>query len=128
MKRFKTVLVILCPSNHQNLIDDRVLSETPEEARNTTLLNMQRRKCKYCPSLLTNKVNLIGTEEISLHEIYNVLGYRCHCGERVEVSRAAQGLEHEIPTSITVQCSKGHSRTVLNQEFPFLETWTEQTQ
>jgi hypothetical protein len=86
MKRYKTVLIILCPNNHQNLIDDRVLAETPEKARNITLLNMQSRKCRYCPSALTNKVNMIGTEEVSLHEIYNVLGYICHCGERVEVS------------------------------------------
>jgi len=128
MKRYKTVLIILCPDNHQNLIDDRVLAETPEEARNTTLLNMQRRKCKYCTSSLTNKINMIGTEEISLHEIYNVLDYRCHCGERVEVSRAAEGLGHEIPNTVTVQCSKGHPRTVLNQEFLSLERWTEQTQ
>lgn len=81
MKRFRTLLVILCPNNHQNLIDDRVLAETQEEAKNATLLKMQRTKCRNCDSLLTNRINLLETQEIPLYETYDVLGYVCHCGE-----------------------------------------------
>jgi hypothetical protein len=41
MKSYKTGLGVLCGNGHHNLVDDRVLADSPEQAKNTTLLNIQ---------------------------------------------------------------------------------------
>jgi hypothetical protein len=131
MKRYKTVLAALCsgPAKHQNLVDDRVHAESPEKAQNATLLNIQRMKCKWCDTFLTNMVMMFGTEELPLYPEYVCLGYTCHCGERVAISRVEKGRQFDIPMDkVTVQCSKGHSRTVHNNEILTLQHWEETTQ
>lgn len=129
MKRYKTVLMVLCGNGHQNPVDDRVIAESPEKAKNTTLLNIQRMKCHWCDSSLTNRLEVLGVEEVPLHPIYNILGYICQCGERVEVLRAEEGRQFNIfQDQVTVQCSKGHPRTIQNREVLSLQTWTEKTQ
>lgn len=129
MKRYKTVLAALCSNGHANLVDDRLLADSPQKAQNTTLLSLRTIKCKWCDSTLTNRISLLSTEELPLHPTYVCLGYICHCGERVAISRVEEGRQDDIPMDrVTVQCSKGHSRTVLNAEILTLQHWTETTQ
>jgi hypothetical protein len=93
------------------------------------VLNIQRKKCNWCDALLTNKMHFIGSEELPLHPVYICLGYTCHCGERVAVSRSEEGVQFDVPKDqIIVECSRGHSRTVLNREFLRLEFWKETAQ
>lgn len=130
MKRYKTILAVLCggAAKHQNLVDNRVVADSPEKARNTTLLSLPRRKCAWCDAMLTNYVQEFGTEELPLHPEYTVLGYTCHCGERVPVLRFENNTQFTPPDSITVSCSNGHSRTIQNPEFLSLQHWQEKTQ
>lgn len=127
MKRYKTCFMVLCGNGHQNPVDDRVLAESAEQAKNTILMNIQRMKCHWCDVRLTNQVSFLGQEELSSHPVYNIMGYICQCGERVEVLRAEEQRQFNIPDKITVQCSKGHSRTIQNREIPSLQLWEEET-
>jgi hypothetical protein len=53
------------------------------------------------------------------------LGYRCVCGERVEVARLLQGdpVAKELPMTATVTCNQGHVATVTADQFAMLEHW-----
>ena len=55
------------------------------------------------------------------------LGYRCVCGERVEVARLVQGdpVAHQLPAAATVTCNHGHVATITADHFALLEHWTE---
>ncbi|SRR5712664_1311147 len=128
MKRYKTLFVFSCGNGHQNLFDSRIVADSQEKAVATSIAALRGTKCKWCESSATNRYQVVGTEEVPLYEVYHILGYTCHCGEKVEALRAAEGIGHEIPDNLTVQCSKGHSRKITNREFLSLERWTEQTQ
>ena len=128
MPRYKTVCDARCEHGHINLCDDRVIADSAAAARNTSMANVVKHKCAFCDSMSPlSIVQVLGTEEISLHVEYTMYGYTCHCGEKVEVERVEKDRAFTPPASKTVSCSRGHSRTVLNQEFPFLQIWQEKT-
>lgn len=122
------MFAVACSNSHVNLVDSRIVAETQVHATEISRVELKKNKCKWCDSLTTGNYKILGVEELPLYESYNIMGYTCQCGERVEVLRAARQTGFEIPMSVTVQCSKGHSRTILNQEFLSLDSWTEQTQ
>lgn len=128
MTRFKTAFAFVCGNGHQNLLDDRVRASSKQEAQRSSIENLKKTKCNWCDALATDRFEILGTEELPLHAVYWFLGYTCKCGERVKVLENEEGRQIDIPDKVTVSCSKGHSRTILNQEILSLERWTEQTQ
>jgi hypothetical protein len=129
MRRFKTVGATQCGQGHFNLFDERILAESVAEARRSALKNAVNGKCTYCASALTlSQAIQVETKEISLHLEYTIFGYTCSCRERVEVERVEKERSVTPPAvSKTVSCSKGHSRTIRNQEYPTLQSWEEKT-
>ncbi len=126
-KRFKTVLSFRCAQGHINLYDHRIRASSPEEAQKISFEHVRQEvRCRYCGSTVTG-IQMIGTEQTTLHPVYWIFGYVCQCGERVPVLREEEGRGMGIPDKVTVECSKGHSRTILNPEFLSLERWEEQT-
>jgi hypothetical protein len=126
-KRFKTVLSFKCVQGHINLYDHRIRAGSLEEAQKLTFEHVrQKARCRYCNSTVTG-IQMIGTEQVTLHPVYWTFGYVCQCGERVAVLREEEGRGMDIPDKATVACSQGHSRTILNTEFLLLERWEEQT-
>lgn len=111
-----------------NLFDERLMANSAEEVRTSAVENAAKKACAYCDTVAPlHIVQVIGIEEISMHPEYTIYGYTCKCGEKVEVARVESETTLVPPASKTVSCSRGHSRTVLNQEFPFLEIWREKT-
>src|ERR1700722_11457110 len=100
MKRYKTVFVFPCGNGHQNLFDSRIIANTPAEAVAASVAAVKKAKCRWCDAVATGAYQIMGSEEISLYEIYDIIGYTCHCGEKVEALRAARGNGHEIPMSL----------------------------
>lgn len=117
-----------CNNQHMQALDERIVSDSADKAQAIAISSVANRKCGFpgCDSELTI-THLIGTEEISLHAEYTIYGYMCRCGERVEVERVEINRSITPPASKTVSCSKGHSRTILNREFPYLQKWMEKT-
>ena len=128
MPRFKTVGLTRCEYGHMDVFDIRIVADSENAARAQALEEATLKNCRFCTT--PNPVVVAGaepTEEISLHLEYTIYGYTCDCGERVEVERAEKERSITPPSSKTLACSKGHSRTIRNQEFPFLEHWEEKT-
>lgn len=125
-KRYKSVFIFKCVGGHQNLLEDRTLANSPEEAQKLSHDRLLQKKCMYCNHTF-NAVSTIGTEEISLYPQYWSLGYVCKCGERVTVFTEETGKSIGFPDEVTAQCSKGHLRKLLNHELPSLERWEEET-
>jgi len=126
-KRFKSVLFFRCVQGHINLYDHRIRASSSEEAERISFQHVrQEARCRYCGSTVTG-IQVIGTEQVTLHPVYWTVGYICQCGERVSVLRAEDGRSMEIPDKLTVSCSQGHTRNILNEEFLALERWEEQT-
>ena len=125
-KRYKTLFIFKCVSAHQTLWMDHALANSPEEAQKISSDRIREIKCKSCGQSIIG-VSAQGTEETSRYSIYLVLGYTCHCGERVSVFREEIDKSIGFPDEITVECLQGHSRRILNQEFLSLERWEEQT-
>ncbi len=110
------------------MFDERIVANSAAEARRTAVENAAKRACSSCDTVAPLHIFQIwGTEEISLHPEYTIYGYTCKCGEKVEVARVEIETSLNPPTSKTVSCSNGHSRTILNHEFPFLQVWQEKT-
>jgi hypothetical protein len=128
MPRYKIVGVTRCEHGHMNLFDERPIAESEAVAQKLAIANAVKLNCAYCntPSPLTLQ-QLMGTEEISLHMEFTIYGYTCHCGERVEVERVEAERGLTPPISKTVSCSKGHERTVRNQDFLSLQRWRDKT-
>jgi len=129
-QRYRIAYLCPCsgPAHHQNLGDERLFADSLDEARTIVSSNIQKKKCTWCDGLLTNQIRIMFSEVIGPYDTYDIMGYRCACGERVEVLRALHGTGFTIPVEATVQCSKGQLRKIMNPEFLSLETWTEQTQ
>jgi hypothetical protein len=126
-KRFKTVLAFRCVQGHVNLYDHRIRASSPEEAQKVSVEHVrQGARCRYCGSTVTG-IQMIGTEQITLHPVYWTFGYVCECGERVAVLREEEGRGMDIPDKAAVSCSRGHARVILNAEFLTLERWKEQS-
>jgi hypothetical protein len=126
MPRFKTVGFTRCENGHMNLFDIRLTTDSSDVARAYALTDAVIRKCKHCKTTEPMTLGQVfGTKEILIPAQSTIWGYTCHCGERVEVARFES--EHAVvampPASKTVQCLKGHSRTIQNREFPSLEHW-----
>lgn len=131
MPRFKTVGFTRCENGHINLFEIRTVADSFDIARAYVLAEaalVALGKCKYCNTTRPLALGQVfGTKEILIPVHSTIWGYTCHCGERVEGAR----FESECtvmpipPASKTVQCSKGHSRTIQNREFPSLEHWEE---
>lgn len=127
MPRYKTVGFSQCERRHFNVFDIRLVAESAERARTLSILDAAQAKCMHCDSTLLRVVRVEPTQEISFHIEYTIYGYTCDCGEKVEVARVEKERTLTPPSSKTVKCSKGHSRTISNNEFPFLQVWTEKT-
>jgi hypothetical protein len=125
-KRYKSGFMFRCVAGHQNLLEDRTLATSPEDAHRISYDRLKQGKCIYCEQTL-NAVSPLGTEEISFYPQYWSLGYVCKCGERVTAFREETGKSIAFPDEITAQCSKGHARKLLNHEFLSLERWEEET-
>jgi hypothetical protein len=125
-KRYKTAFLFKCVEGHQNLWEDRSLAETAEAAQEAASNRVRQERCRYCGHTVV-AVSTIGTEEISRYPELQALGYICKCGERVTVFQEEQDKSIAFPDEITISCSQGHSRKILNHEFLSLERWEEQT-
>jgi|ERR1700684_3295963 hypothetical protein len=125
---YRTGLIAYCENKHRNTIDNRVYAKSEKEAQKLSVENVKKTKCNWCDSLCVNIGEILATEKIPFYPIYEYRGFTCRCGEKVSVSQTEQGDSESIPEQITVSCSKGHLRTIQDQEFLLLETWTEQTQ
>jgi hypothetical protein len=126
MRRYKSAFIFRCVGGHENLMEDRSLAKSADEARNFSQERLIQQKCRYCDHTF-NGVSHLGTEQISLHPEYQILGYVCKCGERVSVLKEETERQINLPAEITVECSRGHSRRLLNHELLALERWEEKT-
>ncbi len=126
LKRYQTAVVFKCASGHDNVHGHRLVANSPEHAQRISLQEIkQNERCRFCGATVA-AISLLGTEEISRYPVYYARGYVCSCGERVTVLRAELGTGMDIPAKGDYTCSKGHTRTILNQEFLALETWSEE--
>jgi hypothetical protein len=53
-----------------------------------------------------------------------VLGYTCICGERVKVFHLEPGAANQLPRTVIVSCSNGHTATFNSRQVGLLELWT----
>jgi hypothetical protein len=128
MPRFKTVGFTRCENGHVSLFDIRAEADSADGAGAYALAEASLAKCKYCKThTLPALVRILRTEQILLPMRSTIWGYTCRCGERVEVARVEPRVTVIPPTTQTVTCSKGHSRTIQHREFPFLEHWESET-
>jgi hypothetical protein len=126
MPRYKTAGSVRCENGHVNLFEIRSTANSPEVARAYALAEAVLLGCNYCKTTQPlTLVQVFSTQELSNQIESTIWGYTCHCGERVEVARFESGQVLTLPGSKTVLCSKGHSRTILNQDLPHLERWEE---
>jgi hypothetical protein len=117
-----------CENGHTNLFEIRNGADSSEIAGAYALAEVTLHRCKYCNT--TEPLALgraFATEQIPLRMGSTIWGYTCPCGEKVEVVRfeSERTVVSIPPASKTVQCSKGHSRTIQNRELPSLEHWEE---
>ncbi len=126
LKRYKSGFFFKCLDGHQNLKEHRTLAKSPQEASAISLNKLKQEKCMYCSHTFVGS-SYLGTEEITRYPEYLVLGYVCKCGEKVEVFKEETGVQISFPNEITVECSSGHSRKLLNAEFLSLERWQEKS-
>lgn len=124
MPRYRTLGITHCRNGHVGMMDSRVLAVSLAEAQRLSETNATKLECLSCRESLLS-VRVIGTEEAPLHPEYTVYGYVCRCGEKVEVFRIEVGMVPNCPASISVWCSRGHSRTVSHSEFLSLPHWLE---
>lgn len=127
MPRYKTVAVAKCERGHNNFVEDISIVDSVAESQQLTINKSPAQRCKFCDSEQGLKfVQFIGTEKLSSSPMYDVFGYTCECGERVEVFRIERGMGQEIPLTLTVSCSKGHSLQMTGMQILSLPKWTEQ--
>lgn len=127
-KRYRTVFTFNCEKGHKNIYDSRVYAESLQNAQILSVEEVKKSRCNWCDSGPTGALRMMkATEEISFYPAYWVLGYTCQCGEKVRVLETEEDRSNDLPDKITVSCSRGHERTVLNQDLFQLEWWTEQT-
>jgi hypothetical protein len=129
MPRYKTVGSMRCENGHVNLFEIRISANSPEIAGAYALAEAALLGCNYCTTTQAlTFVQVFSTRELSGQIESTIWGYTCHCGEKVEVARFESGQVLTLPGSKTVLCSKGHSRTVLNQDLPLLKRWEERNE
>ena len=125
MERYKTVIGYRCMSGHFDFFDDRVDAESPEQAQAMSLETLKDAKCHFCGAASGDTYEVMGTEKAPPASQTWCLGYTCKCGEKVVVFAAEPNSGISPPPSVTVSCSKGHERTILNNEAPYLDSWSE---
>ena len=130
MKRYKVVFRFDCEQGHRDLLFLHLARcDSENDAYWEGFNAVKKAKCRLCSAAATGALRLVGTEEVPLHTRYHCHGYVCECGEKVAVLRYdADGMSMtDIPDSTEGVCSKGHKRTIQNQEFPSLLIWDEET-
>lgn len=127
MPRYKVLGACVCERNHANLHTERLVAASAQEAQAVFKgLVTQHNKCTTCGGKM-QLGKLLGTEEVPMHPLYVVYGYKCHCGERVEIGRVEEGTTFHPPESLMLSCSQGHSRLWSGHEGLTLEHWMEKT-
>jgi hypothetical protein len=126
MPRYKTVGSMRCENGHVNLFDIRMTADSPNIARAYALAEALLRGCNYCQTTQPLTLGQVfSTQEMALQTGCTIWGHTCYCGEKVEVARFEWRPVISLPGSKAVSCSRGHSRTIQNQELPLLERWEE---
>jgi len=129
MPRFKTIGFTRCENGHINRFEKSFTGDSSDIARAFALAEATLARCKFCQSTQPSVVvKVFATKQIPVRTERRIWGYTCHCGERVEVARVEPVPTPIIPATKTVKCSRGHSRTIHNREFPLLERWEGKTE